>query len=318
MTWTILLVEDDIEDALILTNMMREAPFHSWKMTHVSRLDHALIELGQSNYNIVILDLSLPDSVQSGTLQTIEFAAPQAAIIVMTGLDDDQVADEMIAIGAQDYLIKGQTNSHLVMRSMRYAIERKRLQFELSATAAELERANQQLQAMVIIDPLTKVHNRPSFESHYALTWSRARDTELSLTLLLIDLDGFRSYNEKFGFLLGDLCLQRIAATLRHHLRPSDFLARYQGGEFAVLLPDTSNDVAHAIAESLRKAVEQLQIVHTSTSTQLLTVSIGLASLIPQANRDPHELLAHADHALFLAKAAGGNQVAEDTPPNQA
>lgn len=160
-------------------------------------------------------------------------------------------------------------------------------------------------------DGLTGLSNRRHFDEYLELEWRRAIREQTQLSLLMIDVDYFKSYNDSFGHLDGDEALRKVAAAIRDACsRPSDLPARYGGEEFAIVLPNTSQGGARLVAEKLRQAVEVLKIPHISpTAGNRLTISIGLATLVPQQSSNCRELILAADKGLYLAKNNGRNQV---------
>lgn len=182
--------------------------------------------------------------------------------------------------------------------------ERKRMEEEL----LEL---NRQLQELSRRDGLTGVGNRLLFTQRLTEDWARALRTQQPLSLILLDIDFFKQYNDCYGHLQGDACLQQIAGALaRLPLRSTDLFARYGGEEFVLLLPDTPNDAAARIAERCREAVADLQIVHQESSCAAqVSISLGVSTLVPAAGMSPEILLARADKQLYQAKALGRNCV---------
>jgi diguanylate cyclase (GGDEF)-like protein len=141
--------------------------------------------------------------------------------------------------------------------------------------------------------------------------WRRAQREAAPVSLVLIDIDHFKKYNDHYGHLAGDDCLRRVAQALQHAVkRPFDLVARYGGEEFAVVLPDTGIPGAKRLAEEMRKAVEALDIAHAlSALSGRVTISSGVAALAPEAGAHPDMLIAAADACLYEAKLAGRNRV---------
>ena len=161
-------------------------------------------------------------------------------------------------------------------------------------------------------DALTQVANRRAFDTALASAWQSARAEGKPLALLLIDIDHFKQFNDHHGHPAGDRCLQQVAAGLAAAVREGDLVARLGGEEFGVLLPRCSLAQAQAAAERLRQAVEQLALPHGGLAAQHgVTVSLGLALAVPQADTDPAHLIDRADAALYQAKRAGRNRWAE-------
>jgi diguanylate cyclase (GGDEF)-like protein len=176
-------------------------------------------------------------------------------------------------------------------------------QLELRRTNLSLESANSQLAALSLMDALTCIPNRRAFNERIDEEAARARRTGEPLSLLLVDIDVFKSYNDEFGHQAGDQALYMVAQVLNAGARPYDHVARYGGEEFAVILPMTNLAAAHGIAERLRMAVAVAEIPH-----RRLTLSIGVAGMTAQF--DAKELIRVADRALYEAKARGRNRVA--------
>ncbi|MFT3856894.1 MAG: GGDEF domain-containing protein [Aquabacterium sp.] len=176
----------------------------------------------------------------------------------------------------------------------------------------ELEKAHERLDAISRIDMLTEVSNRRHFDEFLQQVWDRAKDDGAEISLMLIDIDHFRAYNDRYGQPEGDACLKDVAATLKRRLRrPGDLIARFGGEEFIAVLVGTPLATAVSAAERVRKGVENMNRLHaTSTTHAVITVSIGVASLRPNApHASPAQLMSAADEALHQAKSRGRNRV---------
>lgn len=176
----------------------------------------------------------------------------------------------------------------------------------------ELERANQHLDEASRCDLLTEVANRRHFDEHLQHVWERARSDGSDISLLMIDVDHFKLYNDRYGHPEGDACLREVASMLKLRLRrPGDLIARFGGEEFIAVLVDAPLSTAAIAAERARKGVESLNRAHAASTTQpVVTVSIGVASLRPNVpHASPAQLIAAADEALYQAKSRGRNRV---------
>jgi diguanylate cyclase (GGDEF)-like protein len=193
------------------------------------------------------------------------------------------------------------------------AIEKSRLYDRLLETTRELEEANRQLARAAATDSLTGLPNRRVFDERLALEWRRCRRSGRALSVLMIDIDHFKSFNDDHGHVAGDACLRAVAERLSSSIgRAADLLARYGGEEFAAILPETGNDEAARLAEELRNRVESLELPGTPASASI-TVSIGVATTVPDDERTPEDLIRRADASLYVAKQRGRNLVHSST-----
>ncbi|MBA4422146.1 MAG: hypothetical protein C0390_03460 [Syntrophus sp. (in: bacteria)] len=191
-----------------------------------------------------------------------------------------------------------------MVESFKDITERKRI-------AADLQKANQELHRLAIIDGLTQIANRRRFDECLTQEWVRMARGKSSLSIIMCDVDCFKLYNDHYGHLLGDVCLSSVSHAIDHCAkRPADLAARYGGEEFVVLLPNTNAEGAVFIAESIRLKVQDLMIDHAvSPVHKYVTLSLGVSSVIPEYNSNPQILLEASDSALYEAKRAGRNQV---------
>ncbi|MGB3193258.1 MAG: diguanylate cyclase [Limnoraphis sp.] len=154
---------------------------------------------------------------------------------------------------------------------------------------------------------MTKVANRRHFDEDFTREWKRLCREQQPLSLILLDLDYFKSYNDTYGHQLGDDCLMQLAEALQQVVhRPNDLVARYAGEEFVVLLPDTDREEAIAVAENIRAAIKALNIPHGGSEvSDRVTVSMGISTCIPCESQKPYLLIEGADTALYRAKQQG-------------
>jgi diguanylate cyclase (GGDEF)-like protein len=164
------------------------------------------------------------------------------------------------------------------------------------------------LETLAARDGLTDLLNRRSFDHTVAAEMRRCARDGHPLSLLMIDIDHFKRFNDCFGHLQGDQCLKRVAAALRGILRGGDVAARYGGEEFAVVLPNTDRQGAEAVAERSRRAVQDLQIAHPDSPASVVTLSIGVSTGV-EPDLSPTDLVASADEALYASKRDGRNRV---------
>ncbi|WP_374290360.1 GGDEF domain-containing protein [Desulfovibrio desulfuricans] len=191
---------------------------------------------------------------------------------------------------------------------------------------AELRRANEELQAMSETDALTSLANRRKFDAAYKGEWDRAMRLQQPMAVVILDVDDFKHYNDRYGHQVGDACLQALAQVLKEHTRRAmDVAARYGGEEFAMILPGMDGAAAAALAEDVRRSFEQKGIEHAGLEPAgpepagpdqakgrrrtVVTISAGVASLVPSVKERRFDLLSAADTALYAAKALGKNAV---------
>ncbi|MDD2060384.1 PleD family two-component system response regulator [Pseudomonas sp. GD03860] len=244
-------------------------------------------------------------------------ATQDIPIIVLSTKEDPLVKSAAFAAGANDYLVKLPDNIELVAR-IRYhsrsyltLLQRDEAYRALRVSQQQLLDTNLVLQRLMNSDGLTGLSNRRHFDEYLELEWRRAMREQAQLSLLMIDVDYFKSFNDNFGHLAGDEALRKVAEAIRNSCaRPSDLPARYGGEEFALVLPNTSPGGARLVAEKLRQSVEAMQIPHNMPEAgSSLTVSIGLSTLTPSIGSHCRQLISAADKGLYLAKNNGRNQV---------
>lgn len=181
----------------------------------------------------------------------------------------------------------------------------------VSPDITEQKQAEEELRRLSYLDGLTGIANRRYFDEIIHREWGRAARNKKSISLIMVDIDNFKSYNDTYGHPQGDQCIRRVVATLQESLkRPADMVARYGGEEFAVILPDTGGKGALLVADMQRAEVEALAMEHANSGgAEQVTISLGVASTIPGQDTSPTTIIAAADQALYLAKSNGRNRV---------
>jgi diguanylate cyclase (GGDEF)-like protein len=178
-----------------------------------------------------------------------------------------------------------------------------------------LQKANEELQRLAVLDDLTQIANRRRFDDRLTQEWRRAWRENRPLALVICDIDFFKHYNDTYGHLKGDDTLHIVAQTISDMLkRPMDLVARYGGEEFAAILPNTNIKGAMRVANELKSAIDMLKIEHRASDvSNYVTLSFGVAALVPTADTQPKTLIEAADKALYKAKALGRNTIVKSS-----
>jgi diguanylate cyclase (GGDEF)-like protein len=320
----ILLVDDAEEIRLLITRQLRSAGYA--KVIEASSAAEAFTILGLdqedkavAGIDLIIMDIVMPeiDGIEACRRIKEDNRFEDIPIIMITALADKGILQLAFDAGAIDYIIKPVDKLELIARvrsSLRLKDEmenRRERERELIVMSRELAAANQVLQRLSLLDGLTGIPNRRRFDELFANEWKRAMRSKRPLSLVMIDIDYFKSFNDHYGHLAGDDCLKRVALAMKGILkRPTDLLARYGGEEFAAILPMTEGDGAKAIAEAMRIGVMEMAISHGfSSAASQVTVSMGIATLVPRRGMTAAMLIADADQALYEAKAGGRNRI---------
>jgi len=190
-------------------------------------------------------------------------------------------------------------------------VEKTRLYEQLQYSNSKLQEANDKLERLSSLDGLTGIANRRLFDERLQMEWKRAIRNKTPLSLILVDVDAFKQYNDLHGHLAGDDCLRFVARSIDAQLhRPADLAARYGGEEFAAVLPETNCESAVHLAAKLRAEIEAQKMPHgQSPASDFVTISLGVATITPRQNMDADTLIATADAALYAAKEQGRNRV---------
>ncbi|MBT9516619.1 MAG: diguanylate cyclase [Methyloversatilis discipulorum] len=267
----------------------------------------------QHNPDIVLLDVVLPgmDGYEvARRIRAIEQSGEWTPIIFLTARTADTDLVQGITAGGDDYLFK--PISEVVLAAKVRAMQRiLQMRYSLVVLTRKLDAANQELTRLTSLDGLTGLSNRRHFDETMLREWRRAARYKRPLSLVLVDVDHFKQYNDTYGHLAGDECLKTVASALQAvSRRPSDLVARYGGEEFALVLPETDLSGARSVAEGLCDAIRALQLPHAAAASGHVTISVGVASLMPgNGVGGPQNLIAEADLALYAAKSGGRDRV---------
>lgn len=268
---------------------------------------------------VILQDLVMPgvEGLELVRRYRADPATSLIPIIVLSTKDEPAIKSEAFRAGANDYLVKLPDRIELIAR-IRYhskaylnQLQRDDAYRALRESQRQLMQSNLELQRLTNIDALSGLSNRRHFDEHLAAEWKRAMRTREPLSLLMIDVDHFKDYNDSYGHLAGDTVLRALAAAIQRSCRrPADFAARFGGEEFVVVLGATELVGCRRIAEELRQDIEDLQTPHCRSGVgRYVTVSIGAASGRPEHGQSMISLIDAADKALYDAKKAGRNRV---------
>ena len=263
------------------------------ELDHVHSLREALEYLKTNSTTVVLLDMNLPDSSGLKTVNALQEANPDLPLVVLSGQDDEKFAIEILNHGVQDYLVKWEGNARTILRSIRYAIERKRTDSRLNQLAH--------------FDRLTNLPNRQYFHEQLEAALARANRSGTKVALYFIDLDNFKAVNDTLGHHAGDELLIHAAKCLQPDRRRNDTLGRLGGDEFAVIAEDVEGPIdAERIGKRLLSALDAPCFIEQREL--FVSASIGVA-LYPDDTREATALLKNADIAMYQAKVNGRNSV---------
>jgi two-component system, cell cycle response regulator len=283
---TVLLVEDNPADARLLREALAEIADSRFEITHCETLAQAHEFLAKHTSDVILSDLGLPDSQGLETIRHIHKAAPGVPVVVLTALNDESFGGQVLQEGAQDYLVKGQIDSRLLWRALRYAMERHRVQLGALTLA--------------LIDDLTGFNNRRGFlalAEHHA---NLAYRTGKTFLLAFVDLDGLKRINDTFGHQEGNRALVDTSIVLRDSFRQSDILARLGGDEFAILVAEAAeNDI-----EAVRHRIDRKLCSFNADPGRRydLSFSVGIVPNDATQHSNLEQLLSQADALMYRQK----------------
>jgi diguanylate cyclase (GGDEF)-like protein len=282
----VLVVDDNVADASLVAALL-ELGDARFAIDSVGRLRDAVDCVARKNYTLAIVDLTLPDARGLDIVDRLGRLAPETAIVVVSGVDDDRLAGHALQIGAQDFLVKGSLDPVSLARAVRHAVERKR--------------AERRLVTLAQSDQLTGLANRMGFDEQLANVLARAKRGLTDCAVMFLDLDRFKWINDALGHGAGDAVLEEVARRLKATVRQYDTVARLGGDEFAIVY-DGPIDQACLLAKRIATAMRSPFDVDGSELS--ITTSVGVA-VYPEGGDTPERLMQSADLALYEAKRDG-------------
>lgn len=317
-----ILLVDDREDTLDLLTLLLSQQGYSIESTIEPYKAIDLVE--KIKPDLILLDIMMPkiNGYQLCSILRKNQHTHDIPVIFISALDKTEKKIKGFEIGGVDYITKPFDLDEVIVR-VNHHLHVSRLQKELKVKnnilkheleiRIELEHklrsTNQKLKNLAIVDRLTGIANRRKFDLKIEQEWFRLAREQAFLSLILIDVDYFKLYNDAYGHQGGDDCLKQVAQTISRTVkRPADLVARYGGEEFAIILPSTNSKGATHVANCIKNAIEELKIPHTnSTVADYVTVSQGIATTIPDPDSLFESLICLADVALYEAKERGRN-----------
>ena len=282
----ILLVEDNPGDTRLIREMLNEVNSATIELSCAECLEVALHAVASGPFTIILLDLNLPDSAGIETFVRMHDMTPDIPIVVFSGLDDEDVAVHAVETGAQDYLVKGHVDGTLLVRSIRYALERNRMSMAIKS--------------MSLNDELTGLYNRRGFLTLAEQQLKTAERLEKKAALIYIDLDGMKCINDTFGHNEGNLALKDTAEILHKTFRKSDIIARLGGDEFVVLALLEEAEDRDSLCARLEEHLAQL---NADAGRQYpLALSCGITLHNPFSPTSIEELVDVAERLMYEQK----------------
>lgn len=299
-SFSILIVDDNslIRDLLTMHLVKRNYQVHC-----AANGQEALALLEKEQIDLVLLDLVMPELDGLGVLKHIRKtrSSLDLPVLIITAINESKQIVTALELGANDYVTKP--------LDIPVVMARLQTQLALCDTKKELDEKNRILEKIATIDELTGIPNRRYFNQYFVREWERATRSQIPISLIFCDIDFFKSYNDLYGHPQGDTCLRQIADVLHKTVRRTlDIVSRYGGEEFVIVLPDTDEEGAYVFAERTRQNVEALRLPHgNSGNFEHVTISLGVATMIPNRDNCSSELIDLADQRLYRAKDSGRN-----------
>jgi diguanylate cyclase (GGDEF)-like protein len=294
---SILLVDDEEDARMTLSELLEMKQF---TVTVADTGEKALKMLEDMPFDLVLSDLFMPRIDGIALTRAIKSMGLPVPVIVMTGFATIEAAVETMKAGAADFITKP-FNIDQILIVITRTLETKRLQ--------RLAEEREYFEHLSNIDGLTELYNHRYFHQIISTEIEREKRYRRPLSLMIIDIDNFKTCNDTYGHLVGDVVLKQVGALIKKSTRGCDFVARYGGEEFAVILPEASKQEASVVAERIRSSIEEFSFSSLSGKRMgRLTVTIGLASL-PDDARDKRGLIEMADQKMYKGKDAGKNRV---------
>ena len=291
---TLMVVDDENINIAILSQILTP----EYELITAMNGQDALKRAEENRPDLILLDIVMPDMSGFDVLRKLKStsAAKEIPVIIITGRNNTDDEEKSFLLGAVDYMTKPFNNT-IVMSRVK--------------TQLMIVNQEQIIEHLNLVDPLTGLSNRRSFDRHLDMEWKRAVREQKPVSLLIVDIDRFKSYNDAYGHVQGDELLKAVAVVLmKSARRPADLTARISGAEFAAVLPDTSWESALLMAENIRKSIKATVLPTIDGKTQTsVTASIGLVTKTPHINDKLSDFFGLADDSMHEAKRAGRDRI---------
>ncbi len=297
----VLLVEDDADFSNVLGISLHASQETSFETETAPTLQEALRLLREQPFDLVLLDLGLPDSHGIATFDRLAEAAPHTPFVILSGVDDETLALTAVKKGAQDYVVKGSADRKILVRILKYAVER-------HEQKKQVQELNERLEKLSFLDPLTHLLNRRGLQRVLSRELHISGREGSNLVVILLDLDNFKPVNDTFGHAVGDIVLQEVAKVLRNTARATDYVSRVGGDEFIILLPNTRPAEATLFSERIRLAINRSPVVSSGGQVIKTTASLGVVD-VAQPRLSIEKLLEETHMALAKSKQLGKNRI---------
>lgn len=321
----ILIIDDTPNNVRLLSTLLTN---HGYEVRGVINGEIGLRAARSAVPDLILLDISMPKLSGYDVCEALKADPLTQAVPVIFISAFNEVSDKVKAfeVGGVDYITKpfqwaevlARVQNQLKIRLLQKQLQARNTQLHLeiqerAKAEAALQAANEKLQALANQDGLTGTSNRRHFDDYLLRWWRDLAHHQGIISLILCDVDFFKPFNDHYGHLEGDRCLQILVQAIQNALNaiapPHSLLARYGGEEFAIVLPETDIHQAQRIAEGIQDHVAQAQIPHAYSAIHpMVTFSLGIATLHPTADSSPDDLISQADQALYMAKFQGRNQ----------
>ena len=316
----ILIVDDRQDNLLVLESLLEDMNCNIIKATSGNE---ALSFMLDYDFALVLLDVQMPDmdGFETAEFMRMNSKTRYVPIIFVTAISkEEKCIFKGYGIGAVDYLFKpiepiilrSKVKVFLELYNQKRLLEEQSNLLELKIKElSELQEANFKLENLSTLDGLTGISNRRGFDNYINMSLKNCGRSNTPISLIMADIDFFKGYNDNYGHLKGDECIIKVAKTMASSIKRSlDFAARYGGEEFAVILPETDQEGAIAIADIIRNNIEKLGIIYENSKVaSCVTLSLGVGTIFPNMDYSKAKLIDNADKALYDAKLKGRNQV---------